>query len=206
VLQAGPAIALPGQTPAQVVQEANQKGWKITQTEFKPSIYGFGRESDWKRVEGRTVGEHRSFRIWVDEELHVKKEFLDYSVDVAYADEDLKTADALWQDYVREFYSPEIAKEILEGQPVRRIIARTGKGKNYRNRVAVILGKEWLYKTKITETYTDGDLSTLQPDSRIEYDVHICDKSNLEEELRDLRGYNWLIYDSNPHASKSRRP
>lgn len=204
---ADPAVALPKQAPEEVVKDANSKGWRIDSKDFQPGrYYGFSKEGDWKRIGGRTVYEGRSFRFGLDDEVRIVSEVLDYWADVAYVDGNITEADTYWKEYVEEFYGPEIAREILEAQPLRRIVATTGTARNIREKLSVVVGKEWVYKTIIKARYTDASLRVLRPESRLEYEVHVLPKTFLKKSLRDLESYNLITEDYRSPAFKDTRP
>jgi hypothetical protein len=190
------AQALPGQRLEELVAHANQRGWKVEPQSFEAgSLYGF-QVQDWKRVRGRTVYEHRGLRFRPKLDLRVDFEVLEYSVDFAYADDDLVTAEAIWREYVAAFYGPELGKEILTSRPLKQVVARTRwNGQGLRHRLAVVVGEKWAYLTHITAPYTDTTFKTLDLQGSMTGKVQVYPVAQFARALRELNGYSWLEND-----------
>jgi hypothetical protein len=197
VLLPSTADALPGQRVEDLVAHVNQRGWKVEPPTFQAgNYYGF-QVQDWKRVRGRTVYEHRELRFRPAADLRVDFEILEYTVDLAYADDDLARAEAIWREYVEDFYGPELGKEILTNRPLKQIVARSrlSNGHGLRHRLAVAIGERWAYLTHITEPYTDTTFKTPDLQRRMMGKVRVYPLAQFARALGELDRYTWLESD-----------
>lgn len=195
VLASPDATALPGRPWTEVRQMADDYGWTdLPETVKGGFIYGLGGTHDWRPFQGQTYFEGRQLWVTVDDRLQVVRERIDFGVHDRYIGGNLRKADALWRQYLRELLPKDVVSRILDQPAAKAATVHTrGIGGVTRHRILIGEGDDFAYYLEANNRVKAPGEPPPRLESGPQYQLFLESKDRLPKFMGDLAGYSWVI-------------